>query len=287
MKHLWKAADAAAWGAVSFGGLLPYLTAFQQEKIQALCPNAGGVFVAAFSYFAGSQPGNLALYCRGEDYHGVVTRRLERVSAGLRERYPNNRFVPGSDNSPVPERAAAILAGLGTQGKNQLLFVPDYGTYVFLGSILTDLPLETTKPEGALPICQNSGTCQSCGKCQKACPGKALTETGGFIPEQCVSQITQKKGDLSPEERRLAEKHPLIWGCDICQAVCPQNRNARETAISEFRENLLPALTGQNLEGLSSRQFQKAYGNRAFAWRGVSPLQRNLFLQGEYKKAKP
>ena len=286
MKNLWKAADAAAWGAVSFGGLLPYLGKKQREEIEALCPRPGGVFIAAFSYYAGNAPGNLALYCRGEDYHQVVTRRLEQVSTGLRERYPNNRFVSGADNSPVPERAAAVLAGLGVQGKSQLLFVPDYGSYVFLGSILTDLPLETTKPAGALPICQNSSTCQSCGACQKACPGKALTEDG-FILENCISQITQKKGDLSPEEHRLVEKHPLIWGCDICQAVCPVNRSVQETGILEFRENLLPALGAEDLDGLSNRQFRDKYGNRAFAWRGVSLLQRNLSLQEQYKKRKP
>ena len=80
MTELWKAAGAAAWGAVGFGGLLPFLSESAQTEIFRLCPNPGGVFVAAFPYFAGDEPGNLSLYCRGADYHHVVQRRLETVS---------------------------------------------------------------------------------------------------------------------------------------------------------------------------------------------------------------
>jgi epoxyqueuosine reductase len=267
MNKLWKAAGAAAWGAVSFGGLLPYLSEEAKERILTLCPQPGGVWVAAFPYFAGRSPGNLPLYCRGEDYHRVLLRRLEAVSAALQEQYPENRFIPGTDNSPIPEQTCARLAGLGERGLHNLLIVPPYGSYVFLGTILTDLPLETTQGERG-PICQ------SCGRCQKACPTGALE--GGFSHERCLSHLSQKKGALSQEEEEQLRKSPVIWGCDLCQNACPLNQKAAFTQLPEFRENLLRSLTQEDLEGLTNRQFAERYGDRAFAWRGPAPLRRNL-----------
>lgn len=276
MHEIWKAAEAAAWGAVSFGGLLPFLGADAREKIETLCENPAGVFVAAFSYYAGEQPGNLALYCRGEDYHRVVTRRLEAVCGALRARYPAHHFIPGADNSPIPEQTAAILAGLGQKGIHNLLIVPPYGSFLVLGTILTDLPLETSVPHCAKTACTH------CGACRRACPTGALGE-GGFDGSRCLSQLSQKKGELSPWETQMLKKSPLIWGCDLCQRACPCNREALETSISEFREGRLHSLSQEDLEGLSNRQFQETFGTRAFAWRGPAVLRRNLSLHAEQR----
>ena len=142
MNQLWKAAGAAAWGAASLGGLQPFLDETAREKIGALCPGAGTVLVAAFPYYAGDRPGNLSLYSRGEDYHRVLRRRLGQVCQALETRYPGHAFVPGADSSPVPELAAAVRSGVGRVGRNGLLFVPPYGSYVFLGTVLTDLEVQ-------------------------------------------------------------------------------------------------------------------------------------------------
>ena len=146
MNQLWKAAGAAAWGAASLGGLQPFLDETAREKIEALCPGAGTVLVAAFPYYAGDRPGNLSLYSRGEDYHRVLRRRLGQVCQALEARYPGHAFVPGADSSPVPELAAAVRSGVGRVGRNGLLFVPPYGSYVFLGTVLTDLEVPPTAP---------------------------------------------------------------------------------------------------------------------------------------------
>lgn len=271
MTDLWKAAGAAAWGAVGFGGLLPYLSEEVRAQIEALCPHPGGVYVAAFPYFAGDAPGNLSLYCRGRDYHTVVKARLEEVCAGLRVRSPGYRFLPGADNTPVPELTAARLAGLGMVGRHNLMIVPPYGSYVFLGTILTDLPLETGAAEP-------SPFCEDCGACVKACPTGALSEAG-FDREKCLSYLTQKKGELTEREREWLRLSPTAWGCDLCQRACPWNQTARETDLPEFRENLLAGLTAGELEGLTNRSFPAAFPDRAFTWRGPGPLRRNLDLQ--------
>lgn len=273
MNRIWKAAGAVAWGATAFSGL----RAFPPEEAAclALCPNAQTVLVGAFPYYAGEEPGNLSLYCRGEDYHRVLKRRLDGICAVLQERYPNACFVPGADNSPVNERVAAERAGLGFRGRHGLLIVKPYGSYVFLGTILTDCIFEETG-SGMLEHCP-----ENCGACEKACPTGALSG-GRCDPAKCLSALTQAKGDLSPTVLKQIAASPTIWGCDICQRVCPQNRKVPLTPIPEFRENLQCSITLAELEGLSNKGFRKAYADRAFAWRGLPPLLRNLAAESRF-----
>ena len=276
MNELWKAAGAAAWGAAACSGLPPFLGeavwAKLAPKLEALCPGAKTILVGAFPYYAGDTPGNLSLYCRGEDYHLVLGRRLQTVVDGLAQQHPDHHFIPGADNNPVPELAAAELAGVGWRGRHGLRIVPPYGSYVFLGTILTDLDLSQTGPSPGT-LC---GT--HCRACQKACPTGALTDTGCDL-SKCLSELTQKKGDLSPEAAAQITHSPTVWGCDLCQRACPHNQNAVLTPLSEFREDLLPSLTLEDLEGLSNKAFRRQYAARAFSWRGIAPLKRNLAWQ--------
>ena len=173
------AAGAAAWGGVAFRRLLPFLSTGAREKVETLCPAPETVLVAAFPYYAGERPGNLSLYARGEDYHRVLTRRLNTVCDALRRKYPGESFVPAADNSPLPEREAAWLAGIGLRGKNGLLILPPYGTYVFLGTILTGAALsELTQKKGALTEEETARLrvhplIWGCDFCQRACPYNA------------------------------------------------------------------------------------------------------------------
>ena len=276
MNELWTAAGAAEWGAAACSGLPPFLGeavwAKLAPKLEALCPGAKTILVGAFPYYAGDTPGNLSLYCRGEDYHLVLGRRLQTVVDGLAQQHPDHHFIPGADNNPVPELAAAELAGVGWRGRHGLRIVPPYGSYVFLGTILTDLDLSQTGPSPGT-LC---GT--HCRACQKACPTGALTDTGCDL-SKCLSELTQKKGDLSPEAAAQITHSPTVWGCDLCQRACPHNQNAVLTPLSEFREDLLPSLTLEDLEGLSNKAFRRQYAARAFSWRGIAPLKRNLAWQ--------
>lgn len=278
MESLWKAAGAAAWGAAALGGLQPFLTETAAAAIDARCPGACTVLVAAFPYYAGAGEGNLSLYCRGEDYHRVLLRRLEPVCQGLARRYPGHAFVPGADSSPVPELAAAELAGVGWRGRHGLRIVPPYGSYVFLGTILTDLPLASTGPSPGT-LCP-----PNCRACQAACPTGALGEKGCDVT-RCLSHWSQEKGDLPPAMEAALRASPTIWGCDRCQAACPHNQTAALSPLPEFREDLLCSLTPEDLAGLSNKAFRRAYGRRAFAWRGIAPLRRNLGLAPSAQKS--
>lgn len=269
MEGLFSAAGAAAWGAVSFGDLAGGMSSAALAKTRALCRAPTGVFVAAFPYFAGDAPGNLSLYARGADYHGTVVRRLEGVCAALRVRWPGHVFYPLADNSPLPETSAALLAGLGVLGDNGLVLLEGWGSYVFLGTILTDVaPYPWPK---SAPVRH----CHRCGACACACPGGALGE-GQVTVERCLSHLTQKTGELTPAEAALLAGHSLIWGCDTCQRVCPYNRDVPLTPLDEFRQDLMCSLSAADVAGLTRRQFLEHFPRRAFTWRGPAVLRRNL-----------
>lgn len=279
MKHdlspLFSAAGAADWGCCAFSDLI--LSPEAEAKACTLCPNPVGVFIAAFPYWAGpAQPeGNLSRYARGEDYHLALSRRLKQLAKQLQNLFPGKTFVTGTDNSPLPERQCARLAGLGIHGCHGLVILPPYGSWIFLGTILTDLPLASA-PEPA-------PDCSGCGACIRACPTGALSREG-CNPERCLSALTQKKGALTAEEERLLKAHPLIWGCDCCQLACPHNQHPQTSPLGDLTGQeptapYLPSLAPEHLDGLTNRTFRAVYGNRAFAWRGPGVLRRNLALK--------
>ena len=267
------AAGAAAWGGAAFSGLAEGMVPEAVARAEALCPQPKTVLAAAFPYYAGDRPGNLSLYARGADYHAVITRRLNTVCELLREKYPEDTFYPSADSSPLPEREAAWLAGIGLRGGNGLLILPPHGTYVFLGTILTCAALEAPERPPA-------PDCPRCGACRAACPAGALGE-GGPDPSRCLSELTQRKGELTEAEEARLRAHPLIWGCDFCQRACPYNAAPARSPLPEFSTDLVDSLESADLEGLTNRAFREKYGNRAFAWRGPGPLRRNLALRRE------
>ena len=151
LNEAFAAAGAAAWGGLPFSELAEDMTSEAVDRAERLCPNPHSVLVAAFPYYAGEREGNLSLYARGLDYHQVVTGRLNTICNILSQKYENSRFVTGADNSPLPERQAAWRSGVGLRGKHALVIVPPYGSYVFLGTILSDAVLELPPATPAMP----------------------------------------------------------------------------------------------------------------------------------------
>ena len=245
------------------------LTAAGREWLERLCPGACSVLVYLFPYYAGERPGNLSFYARGRDYHAVIRGALAPEADALRAAHPGRQFVILADDSPVPEVFAAASAGLGRLGENGLLIHPVYGSYVFIGTIVTDCPFpaEAHTPQ----------PCLRCGRCRAACPAGAVTENG-IDGSRCLSALTQRGGEVTPEEAEQLRRHPLVWGCDRCQQVCPMNRGIPLSGNPAFREGLIDRLTLDELEGLTRRAFLRKFPDRAFTWRGPAPLRRNLAL---------
>ena len=263
---------------LDFAVLKPHMSARRLARTEQLCPACQSVRLYVFPYYAGDRPGNLSLYCRSADYHTVVAAYLEQELRSLQAQHPNETFAIGVDNSPIPEKTAARLAGLGMAGLHTMMIVPPFGSFFFLGEILSSLPAAAqTLPEPK--------QCDRCGACVSACPAQAIERqtdgTAKLLRHRCISAITQKRGELTPAEADILRTAPTIFGCDLCQRACPHNRNLPLTTIPAFRDNLLCTLTEADLVSLTESEFQQKYGSFAFAWRGREVLLRNLRLQKE------
>lgn len=212
----------------------------------------------AFPYKTSVETHNISRYAIVADYHLVIENILEKISSDLKNQFSEYQFPFFVDNSPIPEVKTAALAGLGVIGKNGLLITKQYGSWVFLGEIVTDMPIDCQENE--------IKTCINCQVCVHKCPGNALGEEKLKI-NLCASHVSQKKGQLSKSEQDLIKTSSLVWGCDICQEYCPMNKNADNTYIHEFIQTAVPIITKENCYTLKDRAFQ---------WRPLNVIERNL-----------
>ena len=228
-----------------------------------LLADAKSVIVCAFHY-ANPLPEkrNLSRYVWFADYHIVVQNYLQRLLDTLQKADPQVKGSIFTDSSPLCDKALAYNAGLGYFGKNSLLIHPRFGSLFFIGGIVTNLSIEPDTP------LQDS--CGNCTACKNACPAH-ICGNGQIDGYKCISYLHQKKGDLSDEEMALVRKSGSVWGCDLCQNVCPKNVPQSATTIPEFAMQdafLSPELTKED--------FETQYKDRAFHWRGYATLKRNL-----------
>ena len=207
---------------------------------------------------------NISRYSAARDYHIIIKDITSRLCDLLSEIYPDGRFIGFGDHSPIDERGVALSLGLGILGDNGLIINEKYGSYVFIADVITDIEPHII---GAKEKCAIK-KCQGCGRCKAACPTGILRGES----ESCLSAITQKKGELTEAEISLMQKCNTVWGCDICQSVCPHNRDPEITPISFFREDRIEKLTTDALASMDKETFSQ----RAFAWRGRKTVERNL-----------
>ena len=207
---------------------------------------------------------NISRYAASLDYHLAIRGVGERLSAYLREKFPNAKMKIFGDHSPIAERHAACISGLGIAGDSGLLINEKYGTYVFIGDMISDIPAHLLGETAPRKI----EACHHCGACAAACPTGILRGEGS----DCLSAITQRKGELSEEEKSLMRKHNTAWGCDLCQSSCPYNKNPEKTPIDFFYNDRIDHLTKDVLDAMTKEQFKA----RAFAWRGKKVVERNL-----------
>jgi len=214
---------------------LQYLRARLEDRLSPgrLLPGVRSVVVAFLSY-AGDLPGVEALprgrgfvsrFAWGRDYHEVVGGRVSRLAAALESRHgARTRWYV--DTGPVFEKAYAVAAGLGFIGKNSLFIHPRYGSFVFLGTILTNLDV----PD---PPVTREGGCARCSACRNACPVGALDRPYVLDTQRCLARVLVS--DRSPPAAELAPRlHGNLFGCDLCQDVCPYNRRAERPLHREF-----------------------------------------------------
>ena len=222
--------------------------------------------VCLFPYYVEHKdPSNLSRYTWATDYHLVINEYLKKLIEKLQIMNTDAQFSIHCDTSPLADRYMAYLAGLGFYGKNNCFISPKWGSYVMIGTILTTLELEPDTPL--------TQSCMGCNRCITACLGQCLG-LDEFKFDTCKSYLTQKKGELTLEEEHIIAKTPLVFGCDVCQEVCPHNKDISTTPIPEF-QSVEPYIDRDELDSLTNKEFKAKYGHRAFSWRGKKILIRN------------
>ncbi len=228
------------------------------------------VIVFLVPYFA-EVPKNISVYAASLDYHIFFKEFSAELIRLMKTLYPENSFVGYGDHSPIDERGAALIGGLGLLGENGLLINEKYGSFVFIGDLVCDV-----EPGELSAVKHEIKFCPGCGSCRAACPTGILRAEG----EDCLSAITQRKGGLSENEALLMQKFNTVWGCDLCQSACPYNKSPAVTPIEFFHKERIDELTEDVLASLSKEDLKR----RAFGWRGRAVLLRNLEI--EKKKTK-
>lgn len=274
------------WVAAGMAGRMRYLTdrrAWLRADPRRLLPAARSVICVGKLYntaVAGSHSttdgsrGWISRYAWGEDYHDVVAAGLRRLLEKLRERIRADfaaRVVV--DAAPLLERALARRAGLGWIGRNTCLINQHFGSWFFLGELLVSLELEPGRPP--------PDRCGSCMRCVEACPTRALVPTGrregpawALDARRCISYLTIELRGTIPEQLRPATgRH--VFGCDICQEVCPWNRKAPVTAESFFQpREYAPFLA--DLASLRPGEFARRFAHSPVRRTGYEGLLRNV-----------
>ncbi len=217
-------------------------------------------------------PDNLSVYASVQDYHAFTAMLSRDMEKYLSERYPNAKYKLFSDHSPIDEVGGACKAGLGFIGDNGLLINEKYSSFVFICELITSLSPE----ELGLEIIDNVSIkrCIGCGACARACPSHCMDKNDPRPKSECLSAITQKKGELSESEIALMLENGSAWGCDVCQNVCPYTKNASYTPIEFFKQRVITHLTSELIENMSDEEF----ASRPFSWRGKSVILRNTEL---------
>ena len=200
-------------------------------------------------------------YALAYDYH-LFFKEIERDALALiKETFPEYSFKFFGDHSPINEKAAAAKAGLGIIGKNQLIITPAHSSFVFLFENMTDMECDA--------VCGKTEFCIGCNRCINACPS-FLRKEG-----ECLSAITQKKGELNDDEIKMIIKYQTVWGCDICQQVCPYTQKAIESGsiyskLEWFNSNI------RSIPDEESICDTNDFPNRAYSWRGKAVILRNI-----------
>ncbi len=223
----------------------------------------------------GAYRGIISRSAWGEDYHHVLRNRLARLEAFIAERVTDARMQSMVDTGALVDRAVAERAGIGWVGKNCAVITPEWGSWVYLGEMITNIPFP---PDSSI-----MDECGDCTICIDACPTGALVGPGQLNASRCISFVTQTKGVVEDELKLKIGNR--LYGCDTCQVVCPKNKGRNWTHQPELQpdpEKVKPLL--QPLLTMNNKEFKERYGSSAASWRGKKPIQRNAIIAlGNFK----
>ena len=239
--------------------------------VRNVFPNCKSIIAIGIPYAEGYKKsfkndiGLLSVSSYGLDYHKKLKGILKELGEEIKK-YVNFEYEICVDTSPLIDREICIRAGIGSYGKNSLLINEKFGSFINLGYLLTDLEME----------CDNSlnkNICGSCDACIKNCPNNAILEEGVINSRRCVSYLTQTKEYIPLEYRKNMKNQ--IYGCDVCQIVCPKNKLNSEKRDNDFGSLFIDL---EEIIKISKDEFSSKYGNLAGSWRGKNVWKRNALI---------
>jgi len=268
-------AGLRAWLAAGMAADMAWMADPRRQNLELVLPGVQSLICVALNYYTPTPhsrdpaKGKISRYAWGRDYHRVLRRRLKQLHLWMQAQFPNYQGRFYVDTGPVAEKPWAMQAGLGWIGKNSLLLTREYGSWVFLGVILTTLKLVPDRPHTA--------HCGTCTRCLEACPTQAIVSPGVVDSRRCIAYHTlESHAERIPAE--IAQNlHNWVAGCDICQEVCPWNqRFARPSPLPDFQPypwNVAPDL--QELARIGDEEFDRRFPASALRRLKAHRLRRN------------
>ncbi len=259
---------------LGYHGEMAYLARTPEVRadVRLLVPNAKSVISVLLNYNSSAPettgPYKISRYAWGTDYHVVINEKLKQLQQWLEKTTGVAGSRAGVDSGPVFEKRLAQRAGLGWMGKHNVLINKKSGTWCFIGEIITTLELDYDTPE--------TDHCGNCRLCIDACPTAALTGEHCLDARKCISYLTiSYKGDFDESTPKDFKNH--IYGCDICQEVCPWNKKAEITKEPGFMiHNPLLFFSKEQWESLDEPTFEKLSASSAMNRTGYKQLKRNI-----------
>jgi epoxyqueuosine reductase len=257
-----QAANLRQWLEQGYHAEMRWMESPRRQDLRQVMPEARSVICVGLNYYTatqrpvGKQYAKLSRYGWGRDYHRVLHKRLKRLTAWLQTHGAQARFY--ADTGPIQDKVWAQQAGIGWIAKNANLISRDYGSWLFLGEVLTDLALAPDRP--------HTSHCGTCTRCIEACPTQAIVAPGVIDANRCIAYHTIENRAETLPAAVAAQLQGWVAGCDICQDVCPWNqRFAQPTDVTEFQPlpwNVAPTLV--ELADLSEAAYEQRFTGSAF-----------------------
>lgn len=269
-------AEQEEWLAKGYAAGMEYMHKNKSLRYdpRVLHPGTRSLIVVAMNYYPKIRQKtdvSFAYYSYGKDYHYVMKSYLSKLLDYIKDVVSPDNNVDGrafADSAPIMERYWAKKAGVGFQGRNRLIIIPRVGSFCFIGVLAINLDLAYDKP-----LCISCGKCH---RCEEACPSRAIC--GGFVDSnKCISYQTIENKTAHIPDEISSVMGTLVYGCDVCQQVCPWNRFSKPTQIEEFfpSEDFLN-LTSLSIESMNSGDFKRMFKNSAVERAGLKGLRRNI-----------